>query len=85
MSGNSFCLEVSDNGIGIDTDQIESLFDRFKRADPSSGEGHGLGLSIVNSIVRFHGGSIDVKSVKGAGSVFKVLLPLKNVNINSTV
>jgi len=75
-----FCIEVRDNGIGIDPDQIARVFDRFKRADPTSGEGHGLGLSIVKSIVRFHGGSIDVKSVPGEGSVFKVQLPLKNVN-----
>ena len=75
-----FCIEVSDNGIGIEPDQIDRVFDRFKRTDPTSGEGHGLGLSIVSSIVNFHGGSIGVKSAKGEGSVFKVLLPLKNVN-----
>ena len=75
------CIEVSDNGIGIDSDKLNTVFDRFKRVDPSSGEGHGLGLSIVSSIVRFHDGKIDVKSVKGEGSVFKVQFPLKNVNI----
>jgi len=84
-SGNYFCLEISDSGIGIDTDQIDKVFDRFKRADPASGEGHGLGLSIVSSIVRFHSGIIDVKSVKGEGSVFKVQFPLKNVNLISVV
>ncbi|HZK60421.1 MAG TPA: HAMP domain-containing sensor histidine kinase, partial [Anaerovoracaceae bacterium] len=83
LSGGNFCIEVSDNGIGIEPDQIASVFDRFKRTDPTSGEGHGLGLSIVSSIVNFHGGSIDVKSAKGEGSVFKVLLPLKNVNFIS--
>jgi signal transduction histidine kinase len=77
---NKFVIEVRDNGIGIETDQINSIFDRFKRADPAIGEGHGLGLSIVSSIVRFHNGSIDVKSVKGEGSVFKVYFTLKNVN-----
>ena len=85
VTGNNFCIEVSDNGIGIDSDQIANVFDRFKRADPASGEGHGLGLSIVNSIVRFHNGSIDVKSVLGEGSVFKVQFSLKNVNLISGV
>ncbi|MEI6140917.1 MAG: HAMP domain-containing sensor histidine kinase [Mariniphaga sp.] len=77
---DSFCIEVEDNGIGIDANQISRVFDRFKRVDPTSGEGHGLGLSIVSSIVRFHGGTIDVKSVKGQGSTFKIQLPLKYVN-----
>ncbi|NEW82813.1 MAG: HAMP domain-containing histidine kinase [Mariniphaga sp.] len=85
VSGNKFCIEVRDNGIGIDNDQITKVFDRFKRADPAFGEGHGLGLSIVSSIIRFHGGSIDVKSEKGEGSVFKVQFPLKNVNTISAV
>jgi len=84
-TGSNFCIEVSDNGIGIDSDQISRVFDRFKRADPTSGEGHGLGLSIVSSIVRFHGGSIEVKSAKGEGSVFKVQFPLKNVNLSPKV
>lgn len=84
-TGSDFCIEVSDNGTGIDPDQLSRVFDRFKRADPASGEGHGLGLSIVNSIVRYHGGSVDVKSVKGEGSVFKVQFPLKNVNSDSAV
>jgi two-component system sensor histidine kinase ArlS len=82
---SDFCIEVSDNGIGIDPDQISSIFDRFKRADPASGEGHGLGLSIVRSIVRFHYGAIDVKSVKGEGSVFNIRFPLKKVNNSSAV
>jgi two-component system, OmpR family, sensor histidine kinase ArlS len=80
-SASNYSIEVSDNGIGIDTDQISTIFNRFKRADPSSGEGHGLGLSIVSSIVRYHGGSIEVKSAKGEGSTFKVDFPLRNVNL----
>ena len=79
---NKFCIEVIDNGIGINLDQISTIFNRFKRADPLSGEGYGLGLSIVSSIVSFHNGTIDVQSVKGEGSTFKIQLPLKNVNLN---
>ena len=80
FTSDSFCIEVEDNGLGIEPDQISRVFDRFKRVDPNSGEGHGLGLSIVSSIVRFHGGTIDLKSVKGQGSTFKIQLPLKYVN-----
>jgi len=83
-TGNRFCLEVIDNGIGIDSDQISNIFNRFKRADPNSGEGYGLGLSIVSSIVSFHNGTIEVQSEKGEGSTFKIQLPLINVKINST-
>jgi signal transduction histidine kinase len=79
---NKFCVEVIDNGIGIDNDEIATIFNRFKRADPLSGEGFGLGLSIVSSIVSFHNGSIEVQSVKGEGSTFKIQLPLKNVNLS---
>ena len=79
-TGSKFCVEVIDNGIGIDADLISNIFNRFKRADPTSGEGYGLGLSIVSSIVSFHNGSIEVQSVKGEGSTFKIHLPLKNVN-----
>jgi signal transduction histidine kinase len=76
---------VSDNGIGIDADQLPAIFNRFKRVDSTTGEGHGLGLSIVNSIVRFHGGSVEVKSVKGEGSTFIIQFPLKSVNLISVV
>lgn len=85
VAGNNFCIEVRDSGIGIDSDQIPFVFDRFKRADPAFGEGHGLGLSIVSSIVRFHSGTIDVESVKGEGAIFKVLFLLNNVNSASAV
>ena len=80
-TGSKFCIEVIDNGIGIDQDQISNIFNRFKRADPTSGEGYGLGLSIVSSIVNYHNGSIEVQSVKGEGSTFKIQIPLKNVNL----
>lgn len=80
ITERNFCIKVNDNGIGIDPDQITFIFDRFKRIEPSLGEGHGLGLSIVSSIVRFHGGAIEVESKKGEGSTFILKLPLKKVN-----
>jgi two-component system sensor histidine kinase BaeS len=70
-------LGVADTGEGIDPDAQAHVFDRFYQADPSrEGRGTGLGLAIARGIVRAHGGSIDLESVPGAGSVFTVRLPL---------
>ncbi|MBY0121319.1 HAMP domain-containing sensor histidine kinase [Bacillus sp. S/N-304-OC-R1] len=73
-------IEVTfkDNGIGLDSAEIERIYDRFYRADTSrtrSVEGTGLGLSIVYSIMEMHNGEINVQSEKGKGSAFIVTLP----------
>ncbi len=72
-------LEVSDNGIGIPRESLPHIFDRFYRVDKarSSDQGSaGLGLSIVKSICHAHGGKVEADSREGAGSVFRVHLPL---------
>lgn len=69
-------LSVKDNGIGIAKDEQEKIFHRFYQADPShSSGGTGLGLSMVNEIAVFHGGSVCVKSEPGQGSEFLVRIP----------
>ncbi len=71
-------LEVSDSGIGIPAAAMGRLFDRFYRtqgAQQRAIPGTGLGLSIVKAIVEAHGGSIEVESVEGAGTTFRVTLP----------
>lgn len=72
-------LIVQDTGIGIAPEHLPHIFERFYRADPSRkrvGEGgNGLGLSIVEWIVRLHHGSIVVKSQVGQGASFTVNLP----------
>lgn len=73
------CMVVQDTGIGIASDDLPHLFDRFYRGQQPDGmrlTGTGLGLSIVKEIVERHGGTIEVESAPGAGSVFKVCLPL---------
>jgi signal transduction histidine kinase len=76
-TGDSAMLAVKDTGIGIDADSLPSVFDRFFRATTDRGEiGAGLGLAIVKSICNAHGGAVSVESSPGAGSVFKVTLPL---------
>ncbi len=69
-------LCVQDNGIGIAEEEQEKIFHRFYQANASySGEGTGLGLSMVLEIAKFHGGSISVDSRMGEGSTFTLTLP----------
>ncbi len=73
-------LSVHDTGIGISPDETSRIFERFYRADKSrSVPGAGLGLSLVQAIVRSHGGEIKVSSAPGAGSTFTVFLPLAKI------
>ena len=72
-------LEVSDNGIGIPTDAMPHLFERFFRVDKARSReagGAGLGLSIVKSICAAHEGRVEAQSIEGEGSRFVVELPL---------
>jgi signal transduction histidine kinase len=65
---------VKDNGEGIEPEKISTLFKEFTRLH-SAGEGHGLGLSIVKSIVDKFRGSVGVESDVGNGSLFYFTLP----------
>lgn len=71
-------VEVKDEGIGISPEQQVHVFERFYRAEdtPSAPGGVGLGLTICRMIAEEHGGQIDVESVLGKGSTFRVILPL---------
>ena len=73
-------IQVSDTGMGINSEFIPYVFDRFRQGDSSNTREHnglGLGLSIVRHIVELHGGSVDVESPGiGEGSTFTVKLPL---------
>ncbi len=69
---------VSDQGIGIEEDEIPKIFDKFYRVRNAKTRqviGTGLGLSIVKNIIEAHRGSIAVESQVGKGTTFKVLLP----------
>lgn len=75
--GEQACIEVRDQGIGIDPKNLERIFQQFERAEGSEGSaGLGLGLFIAEQIVKAHGGRIQVESEEGLGSLFRVLLPL---------
>ncbi len=65
-------LSITDEGIGIPPDILTSIFDPFFTTKT---QGHGLGLSLCHSILRRHGGSIEVESVQGKGTTFTLLIP----------
>jgi two-component system OmpR family sensor kinase len=73
-------VTVADDGPGIPTEDQPRIFERFWRGDPARGRtaagGAGLGLSIVDSLVRAHGGSVAVQSAPGRGTAFTLRLPV---------
>ncbi len=72
-------IYVKDTGIGMELDQKELIFDRFRQVDKSftrKQEGSGIGLSLVKSMVEMHKGSITVGSIYGQGSEFRITLPI---------
>jgi two-component system phosphate regulon sensor histidine kinase PhoR len=75
--GESVVFAVRDTGIGIPSDDLPRIFERFYRVEKSrTGSGTGLGLSIAKHIVEAHGGKIWAESEEGAGSVFFFLIPI---------
>lgn len=69
---------VRDNGIGIPEEKLPYIWDRFYQVSPSrSGNHSGLGLSMVQWIVKAHGGWIEAESIQGEGSKFTFGIPLK--------
>lgn len=79
-------IDVIDTGMGIKPEDIENLFQKFKRLDTDKNrtvEGSGLGLAIASSLLDLMGGSISVQSEYGKGSTFTILLPQKVVSDNA--
>jgi len=77
-SGNSVIFQVKDNGIGMNQEQLEKIFNPFDQAEATTSKdygGTGLGLAITKSFVEMLGGTIEVESKVKWGSFFKVTLP----------
>jgi CheY-like chemotaxis protein len=68
---------VADSGVGMSTEELDRVFDRFYRAPrgSASAPGTGLGLSIVRSLVDLHHGKVEIESELGRGTTFHVLIP----------
>ena len=71
-------IEVTDTGLGIPSEKLSAIFEKFTQADGSITRkygGSGLGLAITRRLVEIHGGEVTVESVVGKGSTFRVTLP----------
>lgn len=80
--GENIIISVKDTGIGIPQDMLEKIFTRFKQVNSSlskKSEGSGIGLSLVKSIVKLHGGEIEVRSEFEKGSEFIIKLPVTKI------
>ena len=76
----TYIFEVKDNGLGIDKEYLDHIFEPFSQENQNFNEyrlGTGLGMSIVKGLVELMKGSISVKSKKGEGSTFEVVIPFK--------
>lgn len=82
---NFAVLRVSDTGVGIAPEELNSLFERFHRvrgARSRSHEGSGIGLALVHELVSLHGGRVDVESTPGKGTTFSVYVPLGSAHLD---
>ncbi|MPN60487.1 Sensor histidine kinase WalK [bioreactor metagenome] len=77
MQGQT-CLSVTDTGIGMEQKDLDQMFERFYRADPSRSKntgGMGIGLAITKAIVEAHGGQISAHSALGIGTTVTMSFP----------
>src|SRR5262245_49858379 len=82
--GQRLRLSVADTGIGMPRDALDRVFERFHRIEGVHGrshEGSGIGLALVQELVRLHGGSVAVESELGRGSTFTVEIPEGNAHL----
>jgi PAS domain S-box-containing protein len=77
-------LSVSDTGAGIPTAELSQIFQRFHRVRGTGSrthEGTGIGLSLVQELVKMHGGGVGVRSIEGQGAIFTVTIPTGHAHL----
>ena len=79
MVNEYVCLEVRDNGIGIECENMDDVFELFFQSDKRR-KGSGMGLHIVKNIAESSGGRAEVNSIPGGGSNFKIYLKEEKVH-----
>ena len=80
--GEQVWVEIADDGHGIAPEHLQRIFDPFFTTKPV-GKGTGLGLSLSYSIVKKHGGHIEVRSTPGVGTAFRINLPMHHVAVDA--
>jgi signal transduction histidine kinase/CheY-like chemotaxis protein len=84
VTGDEVELTVRDTGTGIPEHELPHLFERFHRVEGSRGrthEGTGIGLALVQELIRLHGGAVRVESTPDAGSTFMATIPLGTAHL----
>jgi PAS domain S-box-containing protein len=84
LDDKKVALTVTDTGVGIPEKELPHLFERFHRVQSVEGrtfEGTGIGLALVQELVKLHGGTITVNSEVGVGSTFQVTIPLGTAHL----
>ncbi len=82
LPGEHVFLEVRDDGCGMDAETFASVLDPFFS---TKGAGRGLGLAAVHGIVRAHHGALLMKSERGSGATFKILLPVSSAKVEESL
>ena len=85
-NGESIELIVRDTGVGIPQDELPRIFERFHRVEnvhARNSEGTGIGLALVQELVKLHGGSVQVESELGVGSSFRVIIPTGTADLTA--
>ena len=82
--GSDAVLEVADTGVGVPERELPRLFERFHRVEGTAGrtqEGSGIGLALVQELVKLHGGTISATSDLGRGTTFRVSVPFGTAHL----
>lgn len=74
-------VKVSDNGIGMEPEEVKHVFEQFYQGEGASGRGSGLGLSLSKEIVSLHAGSMEVSSTKWRGTTFTIKLKMAGAGV----